>query len=293
MMPDKLHNELHAFVRSWLEKPASPDVKALAEAIRPQHSGVAAVLAYGSCIRGESVKDTLVDFYVLTDDFKGVSDSLVSRMGCALVPPNVYYFETKSDGQSLRAKYAALPLSQFSDWVGPTTRNPYFWARFAQPSQLVWCRSKADSEAVVAAIATAIETGFAHAQATTPSTDAVEIWTSGFKATYDTEWRSERQGRADQIVSTYSEYYEDVTPLLQAVKPIKINLPLRRFIGKLWATARLIKASFTFKGGADYLVWKIERHSGVKVELTDWQRRHPVVAGLMLLSSLRKRGAIR
>lgn len=293
MMSDKLNNELHAFVRSWLEKPASPDVKALAEAIIAQHGGVAAVLAYGSCIRGESVKETLVDFYVLTDALKGVSDSFVSRMGCALVPPNVYYFETKIDGQPMRAKYAALPLSQFSQWVEPSTRNPYFWARFAQPSQLVWCRSRADSEAVVTAISTAIETGFAHARATTASLNAIEIWTSGFKATYDTEWRSERQGRADQIVSTYAEYYQSVTPLLQTVAPVYVNQPLRRFIGKLWATARLIKASFTFKGGADYLVWKIERHSGVKVELTDWQRRHPVLAGLMLLSSLRKRGAIR
>ncbi len=48
------------------------------------------------------------------------------------------------------------------------------------------------------------------------------------------------------------------------VTPIKANWPYRRFTGKLWSVARLLKAAFTFTGGADYIAWKIERHSGQK-----------------------------
>ena len=50
---------------------------------------------------------------------------------------------------------------------------------------------------------------------------------------------------------------------------------------------------FTFSGGAEYLAWKIERHSGHKVELSDWQKRHPVIAGLVLLPQLLWRGTVR
>ncbi len=57
--------------------------------------------------------------------------------------------------------------------------------------------------------------------------------------------------------------------------------------------SRLIKAAFTFTGGADYLAWKIERHSGQKVELSDWQKRHPIIASLTLLPKLLKSGAVR
>lgn len=66
---------------------------------------------------------------------------------------------------------------------------------------------------------------------------------------------------------------------------------LRRVQGKFLSVARLIKASFTFDGGIDYLAWKISRHSGVKIELTPWQRRHPLLAGIVLFWRLRRRGA--
>ena len=47
------------------------------------------------------------------------------------------------------------------------------------------------------------------------------------------------------------------------------------------------------RGGADYIVWKIERHSGEKIVLSPWQRRHPLLAAPLLLPRLLRRGAIR
>ena len=58
---------------------------------------------------------------------------------------------------------------------------------------------------------------------------------------------------------------------------------LRRACGKALNALRLAKAAFTFEGGADYIAWKIERHSGVALELADWQRRHPLLAAPALL----------
>ncbi len=39
----------------------------------------------------------------------------------------------------------------------------------------------------------------------------------------------------------------------------------------------LLQASFMFEGGSAYLVPKVGRHSGVTIELTPWQRRHPTL----------------
>jgi hypothetical protein len=49
----------------------------------------------------------------------------------------------------------------------------------------------------------------------------------------------------------------------------------RKLLGKPLNAARLIKASFTFQGAARYAAWKIERHTGVPVEVTPWRERHP------------------
>ena len=81
--------------------------------------------------------------------------------------------------------------------------------------------------------------------------------------------------------------------MLKDAQPISANWTLRRFIGKSLSILRLIKAAFTFQGGADYIAWKIKRHSGVDIHVTDWQRRHPLLAGIVLLPKLLSKGAIK
>jgi hypothetical protein len=67
----------------------------------------------------------------------------------------------------------------------------------------------------------------------------------------------------------------------------------RRLVGKLLSILRLAKGVFTFDGGVDYILWKIERHSGVKATATPWQRRHPLLAAPGLAWRLYRRGAFR
>ncbi len=285
--------DLKEFCRASLARDVPPEIHAMAVVLRLRHPGAVAILAYGSCLRGVAAADTLMDFYVLTENFFGVSPSIFSRVACCLVPPNVYYAETEFAGQRLRAKYALLPLPLFAKWMTRKTGNPYFWARFAQPSALLYARDDNFREAVVSSMSEALRTGFANAKAITTETDALAIWTAGFNATYQSEFRSEKSSRAASIVSSAPDYYREAARLLVSETPAQSNQTLRRLTGKGWSMLRLIKAAFTFQGGADYIAWKIERHSGEKIILTDWQRRHPIIAGLLLLPALLRKGAIR
>jgi hypothetical protein len=184
-------------------------------------------------------------------------------------------------------------LRLFAKWMTRETANPYFWARFAQPSALVFARDDKTRNDVAASISEALRTAFANAKALTNETDALAIWTAGFNATYQSEFRSEKTSRAANLVSSEPDYYRQAAKLLASETPVHANQTLRRLTGKGWSMLRLIKAAFTFQGGADYIAWKIERHSGEKIILTDWQRRHPIVAGLLLLPVLLRKGAIR
>jgi hypothetical protein len=281
-------DDLRTFISASLAKPVPPEIAAMAEHVSAQHRDVRAVLAYGSCLRGVATNESLIDLYVLTRGFEGVSWNPLSRLGCRLVPPNVYYAECEYEGRRYRAKYSALPLSQFAARM--SAGNPYFWARFSQPSALVQCSDEKSREDMVSAIAAAVRQMYAHALAISPLSNP---WATGFAATYGTELRAESAARADTLVKANEDYYREAARLMQETSPVKTNWPLRRAEGKALSVLRLMKAAFTFSGGADYIAWKIERHSGQKVVLSDWQRRHPILAGIKLLPHLIRKGAVR
>lgn len=285
-----------------LDRELAEPVVRLAETIRAQHGPeTLAILVYGSCLRGTPPTDSLIDYYVLTETARAISGNPLSRALCRLVPPNVYYTEDTIGDVTYRAKHAALTLDAFRGKVAETTSNPYFWARFAQPVAMAYCRDEATRQEVIAALETAVRTMFAKISPLSGyDAETAILWERGLSATYASELRSEGPGRAQQIVDADRDYYEAVT---QAIRTGDVNRASSltaeqdwarvRRNGKLLSIARLLKAAFTFRGGADYLAWKISRHSGQPVDLTRWQRRHPILAALTLLPKLLKSGAVK
>jgi hypothetical protein len=150
---------------------------------------------------------------------------------------------------------------------------------------------RGDAELVAGAVADALKTMYGHGRGL--GAEGAAAFAAGFAETYRTELRSERRGRAASLVASNTPFYSEAARLLAGVHPIPANWRRLRVTGKLRSVARLAKAAFTFAGGADYIAWKIERHSGEKVVLSPWQRRHPVLAGALLLPRLLRSGAVR
>lgn len=290
---------LQDIIRDNLDRKLPAPVVALAEHIRAHHGpDTLAVLVYGSCLRGTLPTDSLIDYYLLTGSASAISSNPVSRILCRIVPPNVYFAEQTIDGTTYRAKYAVLTLQTLERKVAGATTNPYFWARFAQPVAMAYCRDGAARERVAEALATAVCTMFAKISPLAKAgEDATDLWSRGLSATYASELRSEGPERARQIAEANADYYEAVTQAISGdlsspIAPERSWTRVQRG-GKVLSVIRLLKAAFTFRGGADYLAWKISRHSGEPVELTAWQRRHPILASLALLPKLLKSGAVR
>jgi len=285
---------LETFVETSLARPVPREIAAMADSLREKlGSGVVAILAYGSCLRGVAAADSLIDLYVLTPSLGAMPASTASQWACRLLPPNVYYAECPFEGATLRCKYAMLPLDLFARWMAPATSNPYFWARFAQPCALIVAADAKTKADTVSAVAQAIRTAYGNARGISDGGDALDIWQRLFENTYRTELRSERTNRARDILLADRAYYEGAAERAASAIAIPASWPMRRVAGRAWSVARLIKAAFTFSGGADYLAWKIERHSGHKLDLTDWQRRHPILASITLLPKLLRKGAVR
>jgi hypothetical protein len=285
-------NTAKSLIAAETARPVDPAIVEMAKAVLSQHQNVFAILAYGSTLRDVNADESLIDLYVLTENLRGVSANSLSQWGCAIVPPNVYFAECTQNGKTYRAKYAALPFAQFKRRVSANTSNPYFWARFAQPCRIVWVANEDARERIFDALETAASTAFANAKALVDAPPSQQ-WIALFQNTYRTELRPEAANRADKVVTANAGYYEQLSSALLNTKPHNSNWALRRFSGKALTVLRLIKASFTFQGGADYIAWKIKRHSGVEIIVTDWHRRHPLLAGLVLLPKLLSKGAVK
>lgn len=281
--------------------PSAP-LAALVEAARQRHGGVQAVLFYGSCRRDGVTTDRIADLYLLVASYREAHGSLLTAVANHLLPPNVYYLEATCEGSVYRAKYAVVTLAQIRRRVSPRALHPYFWARFCQPTAIAWCDDDATRQACVALFAEACQTMLAAALPTAPVADPAGLWQHALQQTYATELRAEDPGRAAVLLAHDRARYESIAAEFIAARAGHARPPawrarltwwLRRAIGKPLSILRLCKAAFTFAGGASYLAWKLERHSGVPVPLSAWQKRHPIIASIPLGIRLYRKGVFR
>ena len=287
-------------------------VTAMAAAIAAQYPGAArAVLFYGSCLREANLDGLMLDFYLIVSDYRAAYGPGWLPWANRAIPPNVFPFEHGG----LAAKYAVLSEADFARLCGPEADNVSVWARFAQPSRLVWAADEGARAAMIATVALAapalfqltipmLEPGVDH---TVPS-----IWRRGFALTYGAELRAERGNRPSSIVDADLDRYDrfgnaalarigaisGVGPAGEVANFTSLARMARRWArlqrrGKWLTLVRLAKATTTFAGGIDYLAWKINRHAGTAIEIRPWQRRWPIVGALTLLPRLLRRGAVR
>lgn len=300
-----MQETLRTLVAAELAEPVDPRVGAMAAAVAGVYPGAArAVLFYGSCLRQRELDGLMLDFYLIVSDYRAAYGRSWRAPANRWIPPNVFPFE--HDG--LVAKYAVLSEADFERLNGPETLAVSVWARFAQPSRLVWSSDEGAAARAVAAVARAAPTLLGEARPLwNGDADPLDLWRCAFTLTYSAELRAERQGRSASVVEAEPERYRRFTGPAVAAAGIDLVAPVpkaeikharrrwaaRRRAGKALTVLRLVKASGTYAGGIDYLAWKINRHAGTKIEIKPWQRRWPLVAAIGLLPRLLKRGAIR
>lgn len=290
-------------VAAELSEPVDPRITSIAQAIAARHRPSSrAVLFYGSCLRERTLEGRMLDFYLIVSKYQSAYHKRWLATANRLIPPNVFYFEW--DG--LACKYAVLSEADFARECGVSAWTASVFARFSQPSRLVWAADDGARERSISSVASAAPALLELARPTLPDKegkDVLRLWKKAFQLTYGAEVRAERTSRPDAIVDSDPDRYrrfakaagypddQSITNARQRTSKSAWRRLQRK--GKRASILRLIKASFTFAGGAQYIAWKINRHAGTRIELKPWQRRHPLLAGISLLPRLLKSGAIR
>ncbi|NNL89202.1 MAG: hypothetical protein HKP25_09035 [Marinicaulis sp.] len=107
--------------------------------------------------------------------------------------------------------------------------------------------------------------------------NAHKIWMAGLSKSYKAELRAEAPDRVARLLKSYGDWPKKVTlPDTPATKNSALAWRARGVQGGFLSVIRLLKGTATFKGGVDYIVWKISRHSGIEVPIKKWERRLPL-----------------
>jgi hypothetical protein len=296
----------------------------LAVAVKPQISdfgahiaasygdAARAVLFYGSCLRSEELEGQMLDFYLIVSDYEAAYDKKWQATWNRRLPPNVFPFKYTG----LMAKVAVLSEADFHALNRPGASAVSVWARFAQPSRLVWVSDEVTRGKMVLSVSGAapalLNAALSHMER---EVGVIDLWQSGFAMTYSAELRAERKDRSASVVEHDTTRYETFghaalhhTMIPNEVRGGRVYLkpdPERRAgrekkrwpglkrRGKMLTAARLVKAAFTYSNGIDYLAWKVNRHAGTSIKIRNWQRRWPLLGAVVILPRLWVKGAVR
>jgi hypothetical protein len=299
---------------------ASPEVNALIDEILERHGEAAqAILFYGSCLRSGDDLDGLVDLYLLVDDYRGAYKRSIQAALNVLLPPNVYYLEKNVEGHVVRTKYAVLSMADFQKGTSRRWFHSYLWGRFSQPTALLFARNDEIAQRVFKCFAQAVLTFVRRVLPNVPPEfTARQLWGRGLTLSYGAELRSENPEKRAHLFDEAEAYYEEVTGIAMEALSFPVHVcnsdgpqqysvnitagkrrvsrllwKLRSMQGKLLSILRLLKATATFEGGVDYILWKIERHSGVTVHVEPRLKQRPLLAMWVLAWRLYRKGGFR
>ena len=295
------------------------NVTAMCDKIKARHKDrVQAFLYYGSSLRAMNDPDKMLDFYVLVDSYRKTHKNPVRAFLNWLIPPAVYYLENlNKDGSLSICKYSIISLSEFERKCTGRAFLSVIWGRFSQPCVLLFAKDKATHTRIQTARTNAIRHIAKQTSPllTSPFLDnlvsTTKFWSRGFYESYKTELRPESSdNRSEEIVTRYQDRYDALMQILYGApnKDDLHTLPThsgmakttkkwtwfwRRVFGKIMAAIRVLNTATTFDGGLDYVLHKLKSHSGVTIDVTDGQRKHPILCSPVLAWKLYKRGAFR
>ncbi|EHD13641.1 hypothetical protein CIN_18330 [Commensalibacter intestini A911] len=274
------------------------------------------VIYYGSTLWKQDLTG-LLDFYIVCEDlsdwYEGKVSSLLANQ---MLPPNIEYYEYTEQDVSLRAKVAILSLSQLREATGLQSIDTTMWARFCQPIKIMWSRDVDARRDLFRCLIRAVATASWWAAYLGPKEGtSEEFWCNLFTQTYGAELRVETKNRPMSILENreiyfnqllkagwfglgisfsetcYNQFFLEISDTEREQALCKWNV--RKRLGRPLNIARLVKAAFTFKGGAEYLAWKIKRHQGIELNLTSFQKRHPLVSAPWILIKLYRQGVFK
>lgn len=222
---------------------------------------------------------------------------LLSALG-HLLPPNITAFDP--GGGAPLAKCAIISSSGFRRALSPRAPDHFLKGRMVQKVAILWSRSSEDAAWIRDRLAEARRDVLRWAGPYLDGPFTAEGLAHGMlRVSYGGEVRPESAGRVDAVFEAQREFlgsaYAEVLQRAAADGQVRqrpdgrwelspepgmgarLRMSLYFAWSKVRATSRWVKHILTFNDWLTYIQRKVERRTGLEVEITPWERRLPLL----------------
>ena len=201
--------------------------------------------------------------------------------------------------QDTAAKCLVLERAHFERALSNRAKDHFCLGRMVQQIVILYTRDERAASDVEQALETSHRTPLRWALPFLEAPFTVREFARGMVAvSYAGEIRPEKGGRRSEVIDAQGEFFDRIyAPVLdEAVadgllveeggyyRPrrapswwAKTRVRIYFTFSRIRSTARWVKHVYTFEGWQEYIIRKVERRMGVKVEITPAERRFPVI----------------
>jgi len=271
---------------------------------------VVGIVFFGSRLLGTSPgESSAADLFVVVENYLFFYESIGSRLPAArhsgiiaalnrALPPNIIYLNDPG-GLRAGAKCFIVSESDLALGLSPDAKDHFFRGRLAQRVHIVYVRSEKDRQALETRIDAARHLTLAWVPLyLKESFGVLEYCRRMMEVSYLAEIRPEANSRVREVTDAQVSFFRLVYArvLQDGVRDGRLVRDGERFSlvkrptwrerrrttqffrrSKARATMRWFKYMLTFDDWLDYIVRKVERRSGERIELTRAERRFPVI----------------
>jgi hypothetical protein len=288
------------------------------DALRKSHKEeISSILFYGSCLFSSTQRQSsFPDFYVLVSSLGRYHRSPWHATLNRILPPNVYYGDFSSGAQSLRCKYCVMSLDQFERETSHRAHDIHHLGRFSKQFCMAYSRDAATAQAIVDSALRAMLILVPHSLALLPERFSLEEFVlMQLGLSYLGERRVVEPTKVNSLLDASRDYYLAIYSAVLSLYFLRYGTPVptgESAFSKRRASAeqrqhtesflqrsrtrgifRWPKYILTVDNWLQYILDKLERHQGIKVELTGLQRKYPLIFGWPVYFELRRKGIVK
>jgi hypothetical protein len=274
----------------------------------PQQRGSSAIMAvmlYGSCLNKAMRSATsMPDFYLVIDNYYAYHRSRCKAALNAWLPPSIYTYKG--------SKFCVISIDDLRRETSEQARDVYNMGRFSKRFSLSYVRDPAAYDAIINAAANAMFQVLWRSLPLLPQRfSTVEAIQHALKISYLGDVRVEADDKVHKIYESQKSFYDAIfQPILEELPkqiswlqaepslayftqqvPSELLNNVQEFLQRSRKNSqwRWPKYAITNKNWVDYMLAKIQRTQGIKIELKPHERRFIAIFAWKYVWQLRRK----
>lgn len=285
-------------------------------------SNLVYLIFYGSCLHNSTKRETsMYDFYVVIEDYKGAYETFEKRKRFyfllnQFLPPNVFFTYMEVNGKRFSSKYNLISLAHMEKYTSENAPDMYIFGRLGKRVALLFYRTEAEVNRFLEMWGKSMRMNAELALHFLPSEFDLDLFIlKTLEVSYMGDYRIERDTKVEELFNADKEFYKKVYSIIleEIMREKKVAYMIdggryrkggenpqereraERFIkrAKRRSIYRWPKGLMTVGDYVEYLINKVERAKGIKIELSPMERKFPLILGWKYFFKLKRRGMIK